>query len=232
MLLLQKKVADSNKPLKIKYDAEEKILINQIKELNSLRTERVELLNKWIWQLESLWQFICNQLKIRRSELSGLHYQEIIESLSKNKPLPVSHKELRLRNIAYNFIRTKDGLIYSSATLQKNKSIKFVKEAAGMTGNPGKAVGMVRVIGGADDFKKFKKGEILIAPQTTPNFVAIMIKSKAIVTDMGGITCHAAIVSRELKKPCVIGTKIATKIFKDGDLVEVDADKGIVKKLN
>ena len=59
-----------------------------------------------------------------------------------------------------------------------------------------------------------------------------MEKAAAFVTDMGGILCHAAIVSREMKKPCVIGTKVATKTFKDGDLVEVDAEKGIVKKIN
>ncbi len=53
----------------------------------------------------------------------------------------------------------------------------------------------------------------------------------AIVTDQGGLTCHAAIVSRELKKPCVIGTKIATAALKDGDLVWVDATNGIVRKL-
>ena len=53
----------------------------------------------------------------------------------------------------------------------------------------------------------------------------------AFVTDLGGITCHAAIVSREMKKPCVVGTKISSKILKDGDLVEVDASQGIVKIL-
>ena len=58
-----------------------------------------------------------------------------------------------------------------------------------------------------------------------------MEKSAAIVTDAGGILCHAAIVSRELKIPGVIGTKYATKVFKDGDLVEVDANKGIVRKI-
>jgi pyruvate,water dikinase len=58
-----------------------------------------------------------------------------------------------------------------------------------------------------------------------------MKKAGAIVTDEGGLTCHAAIVSRELRVPCVIGTKIATKVLKDGDLVEVDADRGIVKIL-
>jgi pyruvate,water dikinase len=62
-------------------------------------------------------------------------------------------------------------------------------------------------------------------------YEAAMRKAAAIVTDLGGITCHAAIVSREMKVPCVVGTKIATKVFKDGDLVEVDAIKGTVRKL-
>ena len=59
----------------------------------------------------------------------------------------------------------------------------------------------------------------------------LMKKAAAFVTDGGGILCHAAIMARELKKPCVIGTKIATQVLKDGDLVEVDADKGIVRKI-
>jgi pyruvate,water dikinase len=58
-----------------------------------------------------------------------------------------------------------------------------------------------------------------------------MKKAGAIITNSGGITCHAAIVAREIKIPTLIGTKIATKIFKDGDLVEVDANKGIVRKI-
>jgi len=66
---------------------------------------------------------------------------------------------------------------------------------------------------------------------TRPEFVPLMKKAAAIITDEGGITSHAAIISREMNIPCIIGTKIATKIFKDGDLVEVDADKGIVKIL-
>ena len=66
---------------------------------------------------------------------------------------------------------------------------------------------------------------------TDPRYVPAMKKAAAIVTDEGGITCHAAIVSRELKKPCIIGTKIATKVLKDGDEVEVDAEKGVVKKI-
>lgn len=81
------------------------------------------------------------------------------------------------------------------------------------------------------DFSKIKVGDVLVTSMTTPNMVPIMQKAAAFVTDEGGITCHAAIVAREMKKPCVIGTKIATKIFKDGDVVEVDATAGIVKKI-
>jgi len=66
---------------------------------------------------------------------------------------------------------------------------------------------------------------------TNPNMMPLIRKAKAIITDEGGITCHAAIISRELNIPCIIGTKIATKVLKDGDRVEVDADKGIVRKL-
>jgi len=74
-------------------------------------------------------------------------------------------------------------------------------------------------------------GDILVSKMTDPEIVAAMKKAGAIITDSGGITCHAAIVSRELGIPCVISTKFATKLFEDGDRVEVDADKGIIKKL-
>ena len=66
---------------------------------------------------------------------------------------------------------------------------------------------------------------------TTPDFVPLIRKASAIITNEGGITCHAAIVACELKKPCIVGTKIATKILRDGDLVEVDANNGVVRIL-
>ncbi len=91
--------------------------------------------------------------------------------------------------------------------------------------------GKVRIIMNAEEVKFFVKGEILVTTMTSPEYMLQMKESLAIITDEGGITCHAAIVSRELGIPCVIGTKIATKVFKDGDMVEVDATKGIVRIL-
>ncbi|MFH1316074.1 MAG: PEP-utilizing enzyme [Candidatus Woesearchaeota archaeon] len=77
----------------------------------------------------------------------------------------------------------------------------------------------------------FDKGNILVTSMTRPEFVPLMRKAKAIVTDEGGITCHAAVVSRELGIPCVIGTKIASKAIKDGSEIEIDLEKGIVREV-
>ena len=75
----------------------------------------------------------------------------------------------------------------------------------------------------------FAVGEILVASMTRIEFVPLMKRALVIITDEGGIACHAAIVSRELGVPCIIGTKIATQVLHDGDLVEVDADHGVVR---
>jgi phosphohistidine swiveling domain-containing protein len=99
----------------------------------------------------------------------------------------------------------------------------------GKIGARGFAQGRVKIVMNMAEEKKFLDGDVLVTGMTRPEFVPLMKKATAIITDEGGITCHAAIVSRELKKPCIIGTKNASKILHDGDLVEVDADKGVVR---
>jgi len=106
-----------------------------------------------------------------------------------------------------------------------------INEIEGTRAMGGKIIGRARVILKKADINQMKSGEILVTTMTSPDFILAMKKAAAIVTDEGGITCHAAIISRELNIPCVIGTKIATRIFKDGDLVEVNANHGVVKKL-
>lgn len=120
----------------------------------------------------------------------------------------------------------------------KQENIKFDDEKKtqsnlikGQSACPGKIVGNTKIVFVMKDLSKIRKGDILVTSMTMPRYVPAMKKAAAIVTDEGGITCHAAIVSRELKIPCIIGTKIATKVLKDGDLVEVDAEKGIVRIL-
>jgi phosphohistidine swiveling domain-containing protein len=113
---------------------------------------------------------------------------------------------------------------------EETQDYSKIKEVEGSCACSGKAKGFVRIINLPSDMDKMEKGDILVSVSTTPSIVSAMKKASAIITDEGGLTCHASIVSREMEIPCVIGTKIATKVLKDGDLVEVDADKGIVRK--
>jgi len=124
--------------------------------------------------------------------------------------------------------RAKD--IINNLNLEKIKEEK-INELSGTCACPGKVKGTVKIINIPQDMGKMNKDDILVSITTNPNLVSAMKKAAAIVTNAGGLTCHAAIVSRELKIPCVVGTKIATKVLKDGDLVEVDAERGVVKIL-
>ncbi len=100
----------------------------------------------------------------------------------------------------------------------------------GLPASPGYATGTVKIIHDISELSKVQKGDILVTTMTTPDMVPAMEKAAAIITDEGGMTCHAAIVSRELGIPAVVGTEKATKVLKDGDVVTVDAYKGLVYK--
>lgn len=156
--------------------------------------------------------------------------------------LDVNHLERRVRetvlgSLVSNKIEILEGEAADRAYASLKAYLPSVTDALtckGMVACRGYMQGKVRCIPSADSLaaKLFQKGEVLVTGMTRPEFLPLMKKAGAIVTDEGGISCHAAIVSRELNIPCIIGTKVATKMFKDGDLVEVDAEKGIVRKVH
>ncbi|MGA2418325.1 MAG: PEP-utilizing enzyme [Candidatus Staskawiczbacteria bacterium] len=111
------------------------------------------------------------------------------------------------------------------------KKIDDIQDFRGMAASLGKAQGKVKIIKSVKEIGRIKQGDVLVAVMTRPDYLPAMKKACAIITDEGGITSHAAIVSRELKIPCVIGTKIATQILRDGDIVQVNANHGFVKIL-
>jgi pyruvate, water dikinase len=98
----------------------------------------------------------------------------------------------------------------------------------GFGASPGVAVGVARILRGAAEMEKLKSGEVLVTTMTTPDMVPAMAQAAAIVTDEGGMTCHAAIVSRELGVPCVVGTREATTVLRDGMEITVDGKAGMV----
>jgi pyruvate,water dikinase len=111
---------------------------------------------------------------------------------------------------------------------KKTEAVKGKSILEGYGASPGVATGVVKIIHTASELDKIEKGDILVTRMTNPDFVTAMEKASAIVTEEGGITCHAAIVSRELGVPCIVGTKIATQTLKDGMKITVDATHGKV----
>jgi len=111
-------------------------------------------------------------------------------------------------------------------------NVRYVgEEIKGLVGNKGFIQGAVAIVCEPKDQMKVKPGMVMVSPETTPNFLPAMALAAAFITDQGGITSHAAIVAREMNKPCVIGTQIASQVLCDGDKVEVDAFTGIVRIL-
>jgi phosphoenolpyruvate synthase/pyruvate phosphate dikinase len=197
-----------------------------------------EVTNYYTHHLKPLFNEMAARLKISYEELVSMRFEEIKNSINSSS-LVVSRKELKNRFKDHALIFAKDKVhVLSGEELEEYRKlepiekIKSVREFKGIVAvQNGTFKGKVRVLDSDKKVKFFKEGEILVAPMTNPAYLPAMQKSSAIITDEGGLLCHAAIVSREFNIPCIIGTKIATKVLKDGDKVEVDANRGIVRKI-
>jgi len=107
-------------------------------------------------------------------------------------------------------------------------SVERVIITKGLGASPGITSGKVKIIKNTDELDKIQKGDILTTVMTTPDMVPAMKRANGIITDEGGVTCHAAIISRELGIPCVVGTGDATKILKENSVVSLDGNKGLI----
>jgi phosphohistidine swiveling domain-containing protein len=193
--------------------------------------------------------FASNDVLISKSirslypDLAGFENLILLEEIYGEKPMPTrSMLEARARGAALIdgtelFVGDKTAFAQKYPNYNLNhvvveKNITSVKGQVAFR-NPEKPLisGPVKILRRRAQVGEVKPGDILVSPMTTPDFLPAMEQAAAFVTDEGGITCHAAIVAREMKKPCVIGTKVATQVFKDGDMVEVDAEKGVVRIL-
>lgn len=209
-------------------------LVETAKELVYYRTYRTDYLNKIFFNVRNLLTAIAKSRRISFEDLLHLRIDEIKDST------PVDTRELRRRADDYALFTVEPG-----ATLFTSDPVKMreifdthceaesgdANEIKGSTACGGKLKGTVRIVVTKQDMSKVQKGDVMVSPMTTPDMIPAMSLAAGFVTDEGGITCHAAIVSREMKKPCVIGTKIATQVLKDGDIVEVDANDGVVRIL-
>ncbi len=185
--------------------------------------------------LRKFLKLIAKKERLSGLDLSVLSFNEL-SSYTENGKLP-NRSVVRSRLSGCGYVYNGQDIFLSLP--QAHKLAKKITAgygvkrgfAKGQSAYPGLVRGRVMIISNPSKAKKFKTGEILVTGMTRPDFVQLIKKSGAIITDAGGVLSHAAIISRELKKPCVIGTQIATKVFKNGDMVEVDANKGVVRKI-
>lgn len=180
---------------------------------------------------------VSQKYNIKYADFSSYAISEMFELLKSKKR--VSDKEIKRRQGSIFLVNEKgkevqyfygdDAKELLAEVLIKQHS-KGIKGAVASTGNEKAVSGIVSIV--LDPIKeKFVDGAILVTSMTRVEFVPLMRRAKAIITNEGGIACHAAIVSRELGIPCIIGTKIATKNLKNGDKVEMDLVQGNVKIL-
>ncbi len=166
-----------------------------------------------------------------------MNYEELKQSFRAGQAI-INLSELKSRRYFYVLLLNNHKIKISTGIQAKLllKSLKFKHKnindiLKGQTAYSGKVKGNVKLAFSIKDLKNIKSNAILVTPMTTVAYIPYIKQFSAIITDEGGLTCHAAIIAREMKISCVIGTKIATKVLKDGDKVEVDATKGTVKKL-
>jgi len=213
-------------------------LVSALERLYFSKTYRMDCSYHAYYQMEKVFQEIAWRLHLSFFQVRSILPNEMKKYLV-DRIVDVNKLNQYYRNSVFIWNGKKNVILLGEKaekfikemTVKDYTGGKKIKEFKGQIAFRGKVKGRCKVVNQRSELKKFKQGDILISGHTDPSLMPAIVKAKAIVTNFGGMTCHAAIVSRELKIPCVIGTKMATEVLKDGDRVEVDANKGIIKKI-
>ena len=229
----------------INYDnAKRKAELDKIKNINAtieklidiaqnytyLQTYRLDVVNEGNHYLRSMFNEICRRTKMAYDSLIYLTEEEIIEALKGNEfdynQLASARKEYYvIYNVNDDEIHIFEGINNKYITLEEETEEDIKTDVLrGKVAQRGRTKGTVKVIKSKQELGKLNDGDIIVCPMTMPEMVIGLLKCSGIITDEGGITCHAAQISRELKVPCVIGTGNASRILDDGDIVEIIAE--------
>lgn len=219
---------------KVSLSEKELNFIRLARELVYVKDMRDEYRRQGVYYAIPLFTEMSNRLGVDRKELAYFTQREIVEALTEDKIL--SRKVSNSRQGGF-LIYWREETIYVTSDNEEidsfikgnvSKKDNDANSLKGMPASIGFAKGKIKIVRGVKDLYKVEKEDIMVAITTHPDYISAMHRAAAIVTDEGGLTSHAAIVSRELNIPCIVGAKLATKILKDGQLVEVDAGKGVI----
>jgi len=226
------KESEESEKIKLDLDRKHKKLLNIASEIVFNKDLRKNAIYLSCYVIEDLYKELSDRLRISSRELKNVLPWKLSDYIKKNKIDELKEEIERNSKVLLSFNKgkceQKYGL-YVDGFLNEIPEEEISDDVKGTCAFPGVVKGKVKIINVVEDMEKMKQGDILVAHQTNPDLVLAMKKAGAIVTDLGGITCHAAIVSREIKKPCVVGTGNASKVLNDGDEIVVDATKGMIK---
>jgi|GEM_PF-1760835 len=205
----------------------------------NLRTYRFNVIKQFHYYHLPLLYEIAQRVGIPKEDIAYLTYPEVLDFLKRKEKKDsyvslIAERKTGFANLTWkgkstiisgikNIIKTIEQYnIVAAAPMMK-------KEVQGNPAFQGLVTGKVKIVKRLSELDKVQKGDVLVAKMTTPDYIMAMHRAAAIITDEGGITCHAAIVSREFRIPCIVGTKNATQVLQDGDIVEVNAHTGIAR---
>lgn len=222
---------------KLKFNKHQLLLIKMAQAMVFLKDYRKEAVYYSMYCYEPLFKEMGKRFGMSIDQIRAMNYWEISDLL-KTGETDINDLNDRLK-LAVGFCDKKNFMMYSgTAATEFLKQTNFEKikkstsnEFVGSCAYPGKVRGRVRIINIPEEMHKMNKGDILVAHNTNPNLVPAMKKAAALVSGAGGLTCHTAIVARELQIPSVVGVPGIDQILKDGMRIEVDATAGIIRKL-
>lgn len=237
---------------KYPFTDDDKKLISSMRRFVFLRTFVATVQDRLFFLARhSLFNQMSSEYNIPKKELLMLTPDEISEFLNNpevDKYINIAHERekeyaiITLNEKVTSFVgdeaKKVDNILARYIQVQKreeNKKVEKVESSdnivTGMIANMGCITGRAKILNSYEDISNVNIGDIIISTMTLPNYIAAMEKAKGFITDEGGITCHAAILSREFNVPCIVGTINATKVIKDNDLIELDANNGIIRIL-
>lgn len=232
-----------------KFTEKAKSLIKAIRNFIFLRTYTTEYSDHLFYLgRHTIFKEISNRTDIADGDLIMLDDKEILDILENQGTMSKEIKNV-LKNRKKGFamiwingnvqtvfgnesLELQDEIARIYKTLSNEEEISDSKIISGSIANKGKVKGIARILTTYQDIYKVEKGDIIVATMTTPDYVSAMEKASGFITDEGGITCHAAILSREFNVPCIVGTVSGTKEIQDGQMIELDAYTGKVHILD
>lgn len=224
------------KKIKITPSRDYRSLIKLARTAAIVRDRKKELLLVAIDLMDAWLKDVCRQNNYNYKCLRWLTVDEINNLIFNNQTSYLEAAENYEKN------KRRFGLMFSPGYIDVSKktfdAVSSLNNSdganvlRGVSASPGTYTGKIKIVLNAQAGRNdFKSGDILVTSMTRPEFLPLMSKAGAFITEEGGISCHAAIVAREMKKPCIISVKNVTRILKDGDIVQIDAKSGLISKL-